>query len=239
MDSGNTRAPGPAAPALAALVTAFWNGSVGWTVRCTPRRRTLMAIGPDGAPAFGKLRTGSSRVARAEWRWLHALRQRGFRTAEPLALRCQRGRSLVCTAVAAGRPMDALLCEARAAGQWNAFRRYACEVVAPLVRRLHDQGLCFRDLYWNHLFAESLAPGAPAPTWIDVERTFRPRWRRRRWQVKDLAGLWSSAAGAASVADGARFLRAYLGPSAGDWRGLARAVARKARRIAAHRPRYG
>jgi hypothetical protein len=115
--------------------------------------------------------------------------------------------------------------------------------VAKAVRRLHDQGLVFRDLYWNHLFARDLSPDSE-PVFLDVERVFRPRWRWERWVVKDLAGLLASvpAALALRAGDGVRFLRSYLGA---DWplrsrrHRLMRKIAAKAARIRAHRPRYG
>jgi heptose I phosphotransferase len=133
-----------------------------------------------------------------------------------------------------GRPVDALLHEAAVSGD-PAAAAYCIERVAPVVKRLHDQGLCHRDLYWNHFFAASRSE---PPSLIDVERAFRPRWRRRRWQVKDLASLLASTPRGLSAAAPLRFLLAYLG-GARDWKAWARAIARKAQRIRRHRPKYG
>jgi hypothetical protein len=109
--------------------------------------------------------------------------------------------------------------------------------VAPRVRALHAAGLVYRDLYWNHVVALDPRGGA-TPTFLDVERVFRPVWRRRRWNVKDLAGLASSLPVAVSGSALLRFLRAYDSAMARDRRWV-RAIARKAARIRAHAPRFG
>jgi hypothetical protein len=212
-------------------------GSLGYTVRCTPRRRTLLVGTPDQG-WFAKLRPGS-RQARREWYWLQRLRELGFRVPDPLLLRCSGGASLVATARAHGRPLDALLAEAHAASRFRAARTFAMAVVAPMVARLHGHGLCFRDLYWNHLFAEGLDPARGEPVLIDVERVFAPRWRRRRWRVKDFAGLLASLPVPCSRTDALRFLGRCLGGLPTGWKALARDIARKAARIRGHRPKYG
>ncbi len=66
---------------------------------------------------------------------------------------------------------------------------------------------------------------------------FRPRWRRTRWIVKDLAALnFSAPARFVSLTDRVRFLRAYLSCEKLDARGkaLARRVGAKTRRMAHH-----
>ena len=234
----NKGADATQAGSAASQVEAVLAGSLGFTVRCTPRRRTLL-VGEADSAWFAKLRRGASAPARAEWHWLHRLRELGFRVADPLVLRCRGCDSLVGTARAPGRPLDALLLEAFRSGTMAAARAFACEVVAPMVGRLHGHGLCFRDLYWNHLFAPALDAAHGEPVLIDVERVFAPRWRRRRWRVKDLAGLLASLPVEVARSDALRFLRACLGGLPADWKALARAIGRKAARIRAHRPRYG
>ena len=108
----------------------------------------------------------------------------------------------------------------------------------PALRRLHDRGLCHRDLYWNHLFCATPFTDA-SPVLLDVERVFAPRWRVRRWVVKDLAALWASVPVPVSGRAGLRFLRSYLGQSLARHRRLMLAVIAKAQRIRAHLPRYG
>ncbi len=215
----------------------------GRTVRCTPRRRTVMHGGGVEAPAiFRKLRCDGGAAARREWHWLQRLPTLGFSAAAPVCLaRAGRASAVVSLAVP-GRPLAALL---REAGE-DAAVRYVTVVVAPMVARLHGLGLVFRDLYWNHLFAASLDAGSE-PAFIDVERILAPVWRWRRWVVKDLAGLVASwpepvdreavctALVSAYVAAAGEAERRRLGAAAP----FRAAVATKAARILARRPRYG
>jgi hypothetical protein len=222
------------------LVDGALAGRLGYCVRVRPNCRTLM-VERGNRIRFCKVREGDRAAAESEWHWLHVLPMLGLAVPEPLAFERRGGRSVVCTAQAAGRPLDALFADALADGRAEECVAFACEAIAPRIRQLHDHGLVFRDLYWNHIFVPSLDLDME-PVFLDVERVFRPRWRRFRWLVKDLAGLVSSFPGELSVRDGMRFLRAYLADRAAEsWlrRQLARAVVQKARAIAAHRPRYG
>ena len=220
----------------AAVVRGLWAGSLGVTVRCVPTRRTVLASSGDGW-LFAKWRVGHRRAAAAEWRWLHLLPMFGLRVPVPLAW-LQRGRrSLLVTAALPGRALDAWFVEAAREGWLPELVRYACRQVAPRVRRLHERGLVYRDLYWNHVFAEDPRADSP-PAFLDVERVFAPRWRWRRWLIKDLAGLWSSLPVSLSARCGLRFLRAYLGSLRGE-QALILAIASKARRVRQHLPRYG
>ena len=117
----------------------------------------------------------------------------------------------------------------------------ACRRNAPLTRGLarhdtavrlgrfvsafHQTGFCHRDLYLCHVFADFDPAGRRPPV-----RTFRPRVRRMRWVIKDLAQLDSSARQiGASRADRLRFLCAYLGLQHGTARirWYARRIVRK------------
>src|SRR5438067_1352744 len=93
-----------AARARTSSRVALGAGSVGFTVRCTPQRRTVLVGEGEGA-WFAKLRSGGPHAARAEWHWLHRLRELGFRVPDALVLRCGRRESLVGTARARGRPL--------------------------------------------------------------------------------------------------------------------------------------
>ncbi|MBN1846687.1 MAG: hypothetical protein JW810_13460, partial [Sedimentisphaerales bacterium] len=107
---------------------------------------------------------------------------------------------------------------------------------AILVRRLHGAGWFHRDLYLSHLFLSRDDHGVERLNLIDLQRVFRPLWRRARWRVKDLAQLGYSAGPLVSRTDMLRFFLRYrqqcrLEPR--DKR-LARAIGRRMRRIARH-----
>lgn len=221
----------------AAAVRGLWAGALGRTVRCVPLRRTV-AVAHDGGWLFGKWHVGCHPTAASEWHWLHVLPLLGMRTAEPLVWIGDRRRSLLVTAGVPGRALDVLAIEAQRHGRLDQVIDYACREVAPAIRRLHDHGLVVRDLYWNHLFCEDPAAARP-PILLDVARVMRPRWRWRRWVVKDLASLWASLPLPVPASCGLRFLRGYLGEPLFLHAGLIRAIARKAARIRAHAPRFG
>ncbi len=221
----------------AQAVLAMWHGSLGRTVRCVPTRRTLaVQVGDDWL--FGKLRRGAAHSAAAEWRWLHVLPLLGLQVPEPVAWIGHKNRSLLVTVGLPGRSLDAWALDAVREGWFDELVRYACRCVAPVVRRLHDRGLIYRDLYWNHVFALDPHSDAP-PMFLDVERVCEVRWQSRRWLVKDLAGLLASVPVPLPKRAGLRFLRAYLGERLRAHRLLLRAIVAKASRIKAHVPRYG
>ena len=226
-----------AAGAHAAAVRGLWVGALGRTVRCVPSRRTVMVASGDGW-LFGKWRHGHRRAAAAEWHWLHVLPLLGLHVPVPVAWLGRGGRTLLVTAGVSGRGLDSWAVQAQQEGWWPQLFAYVLREVAPAVRRLHGQGLVYRDLYWNHVFAVD-PRGGMAPVFLDVERVFQPRLAWRRWVVKDLAGWWASAPACWTVRHGWRFLRAYLGSDRRGERRWLTAIARKAARIRAHTPRYG
>lgn len=223
-------------PELRPAIERLYHGSLGHTVRCTPRRRTVRV---DGTPElFGKWRRGESRAAAREWHWLHVLPLIGLRVPRPVVWLGTRRRSLLITEAAAGRPMDAWMVQAAAEGWLPELCDYAARHVAPAVRRLHENFIAYRDLYWNHILVVDPRAG-DEPTFLDVERAFRPRWRWRRWVVKDLAGLSSSLVVPVPVSAQLRFLRGCLQQKAPLDPGMLDAIAAKAARIRAHVPRFG
>ncbi len=232
--------PGAGAPLRRALGYAEARDVIcdrrGRTVRCTPTRRTVRHALAAGAVVYRK--HYGDRGARTEWANLLALRAAGFAVAAPVCVAATGGRSAVVFERVPGRAADAVL--AAGPGQRGRVRR-AIAALAPVVRRLHREGWCHRDLYLGHCFLDEAGDNVVL---IDVQRIFQPRWRRRRWRVKDLAALWSSVPAGVSRADGLRFLKLYLNAERGRTgrvlrRGWARAITAKARRIRRHRPKYG
>ena len=123
-------------------------------------------------------------------------------------------------------------------------RRATLDRLARFVAAFHDAGFAHRDLYLCHVFIRDAdaawpPPGRDAFTLIDLQRVFRPRWRKRRWIVKDLAALnFSAPADRVGPWERLRFLCRYLRacPRAGSARSLARRVARKTAGIAGRNP---
>jgi serine/threonine protein kinase len=119
-----------------------------------------------------------------------------------------------------------------------AERRELERRLCDLVVRFHGAGFIHRDFYLHHVLVRARDGELVL---IDVGRARRkPAWRTR-WYVKDIAGLLFSTpsqVGARSkLAFLARWLHARGIRSRSARRRFARAVLRKARRIAAHVPR--
>ena len=91
-----------------------------------------------------------------------------------------------------------------------AGRRVLLGNLARLVGGLHRAGFVHRDLYLSHVFIAGRELRL-----IDLQRVFRPRWRRRRWVVKDLAALhFSTPADRVGRWERLRFLCRYVAASA-------------------------
>lgn len=225
------------APEHAEAVRQLWSGSLGRTVRCVPSRRTLQAS-DRGRLLYAK-RYDTARGADAEWRGLRQLADAGFDVPARVAHLEAPGASMAVYAAVPGRSLDAWAVDAVREGWLQAWIDYVVAAVAPLARRLHERGWVHRDLNLSHLFA--VDPRRPEPpALIDVERVFRPRWRRSRWRVKDLASLLASCPGDVPGRAKGRFLLRYAdGRRRSEVRALGRAVEAKAARIQRHTPRFG
>ncbi len=187
-------------------------------------------------------RSGARSLAGVEWAWMTRLAADGIPAVRPLALaeafeRSREVRSALLTQAVRGESLEALAARPQALDR--AQVRCLLTDTAGLVSRFHAAGYVHRDLYLSHIFYDATAAGSAdrGLTLIDLHRVLRPRWRRRRWIVKDLAALeYSTPRALVSAADRLRWLKRYLGlpkldPAA---RRLVRAVQRKTRRIARH-----
>ncbi len=148
-------------------------------------------------------------------------------------------RSAVLFEPAGGDALDRVwrsLCAARTPITQGPARHDLVRRLARFVSAFHQTGLCHRDLYLCHIFAD-LDPAATRPprfTLIDLARTHRPRLFRMRWLLKDLSQLDVSARQiGATCSDRLRFLLTYLGlePRAVRLRWYARRIVRKSDRI--------
>jgi heptose I phosphotransferase len=218
--------------------------------RSTPHRRTLhlQVEGLDAylklyAPGAGRIGKISRRHAAAavELCSLLSARDAGIPVPEPLAaVWGERGdrdpSAILLRAVPGGERLDHLL-EPQAEPR-PSDRAWLERELVPLVARLHAAGFQHRDLYACHLLRDADTGGLVL---IDLARLrHQPRLARRR-RIKDLAALAYSLGGVLRRAELRRLLQLYCeaAPTPLHAPSLARAVLRKARRIAAHRPRYG
>ncbi len=85
--------------------------------------------------------------------------------------------------------------------------------LADMTRKFHAAGLVHRDYYASHIFMHD-SGGQIGLCLIDLARVFRPRWRKFRWRVKDLAQLKYSMPQRWCDECWYDFLAAYLGDEA-------------------------
>ena len=219
-------------------------------LRRIPGRETLRVRTPDGQPVVVKRYSGDlvrdawherlrgrapRSPARREFENLIGLAAAGVQVPAPIALCEARGRQDRRSSVVVMSHVehDETLVERFASGL--AGRERERRLLLELVVRLHDAGWYHRDLYLQHLL------WCDGPVLIDVGRARQDRRPRQRWFVKDLAALWHSAPSTVTVDEAQAFLGDYLDARAGDvgapgrW---GRRVAKKARRIARHAPRF-
>jgi hypothetical protein len=170
-----------------------------------------------------RIRMGAWRHGTAwiEWNNIRRLEAIGVGTMRPIALAEKmvagwEAGSLLCTEQVVGESLERWLPREWAATveRFGAgWRRGVVVKLADVVRRLHRGGLCHRDLYTCHVFADVRADGQVSFRLIDLQRMLRVWIIRRRWFVKDLAALGASVPrGLISRTDRMRFLKAYLGP---------------------------
>ena len=154
-------------------------------------------------------------TAEYDWRPAFALGRLGIATPEPVAQGSQHGlwpgESFVITAA---------LEQADALERWLpehhqgldfAARKRLIGRVAGVVRALHGGGYCHRDLYLSHIFVRP-AENDFEIFLIDLQRVFKPMWRKRRWFVKDLTALYYGCPeDLMNRTDQVRFLHYYFG----------------------------
>lgn len=149
--------------------------------------------------------------ARTEWRNALALEQLQIPSVQAVGWGLHRRGSFLVLAGSPGRQADTWWHEGPPI---ESLRRLVDEMVR-YVARLHDAGLCHRDLNVYHILVDA----TDNPRLIDVGRVAAlGKVRPRRWLVKDLASLLYSARREGfpeSVAR--RFLQRYLKESLRPW----------------------
>ena len=153
-------------------------------------------------------------TARVEFDNIRAAREAGVPTMEAVAcgddpslLGC--GRSFLIVTAVPGDAMERCFDEYLASHDAQTVGDLTARL-ASMVRALHGSGYVHRDLYAAHVFLDS-STGRDDLYLIDLARMFRPRLRRRRWFVKDLAQLRYSMPPAWVEQHWEAFLAEYLG----------------------------
>jgi hypothetical protein len=188
-------------------------------------------------------------TAAIEWQNAMQLQAMGVRAAQPIGFGQQMAgpwerRSFLLMEAVEGESLERWVPRrvppADRERDWHG-RRATFDRLARFVAFFHQSGFVHRDLYLCHIFTCDTGPGYSVSssedlfTLIDLQRVFRPRWRKRRWIVKDLAALNFSApadrvGGWERLRFLCRYVRAFEG--AGSARTLARLIGRKTAGIA-------
>ena len=215
--------------------------------RATPHRTTWPIEAPGLHAFLKRYEPGAGRIgkiarkrapAEVEWDALHRAAAAGVPVPRPLAAAWsnagQRAPSvLLLEAVPGAERLDHI------AASWDAPSperdHWLAERVLPPLLALHRASLQHRDLYACHLLRDA---DSDQLVLIDLAR-LRPGLRLRR-RIKDLAALAYSLDGHVRRPQLLRLLRSYrdeLLPGR-ELHRLARAVTRKAQRIAGHTPKW-
>lgn len=184
--------------------------------------------------------TKARSVAGLEAAWMRQLDADGVPCAKPVAMgeEFRSGRELRSAILTESVPGVSL---ERCCAEWNSADasviRSLIVPLATLVGHLHACGYAHRDLYLSHVFYESGVPPERSLRLIDLQRVLRPKIRKLRWIIKDLASLnYSTPRGLVGNVDRWRWLTAYLRALKLDLpvRSLAYRVVGKTHRIARH-----
>jgi hypothetical protein len=217
------------------------------------RRRTRLELTDDGgrshvlflkrygrAPLRQRLRqiwthgAGKS-TALVEYEATRRLRRLGLTEMHEIACGSDAaGRSFVLLSEANGEPLEGA---AQRLLETDDGARELTERLAELAGGLHGAGLVHRDFYACHVFARRDEQGRLRLGLIDVARVMRPRLRRRRWFIKDLAQLKHSMPAEWTGQRWEEFLRLYAQRCGCRLLGLASAVECKRALIARHAAR--
>ena len=168
---------------------------------------------------------GAQSPARLEYDNARAVAALDIPTVEPIGWGTHAGGSFLVMRESPGVPLYHLETRPGRTQSLQLADRFARQIA-----RLHDAGLCHRDLYLDHLLIDG-----DRWTLIDLGRLMR--FRRRRWILKDLGALLFSARREGVSAEACRrFLASYRAATRRRWttRSVLRALDRRARRYAQH-----
>jgi len=174
-------------------------------------------VGPPAWALRAMQRSGSgaSSLAGNEWEWARRLTNDGIPCVQAVAFGEEMAgpherRSAILTAGVPGQSLERWVIQCCDSDRLTIQRLITA--TAALISRLHGQGYIHRDLYLSHVYYDPSSSIERSLRLIDLQRLIRPRWRFRRWVVKDLASLnFSTPSSLVSRTDRFRWLRRYLG----------------------------
>ncbi|MBN2584046.1 MAG: hypothetical protein JXL80_13355 [Planctomycetes bacterium] len=158
--------------------------------------------------------------SRREWRNLQALAARHTAVAEPVAMGEERRGGFFKRALLVVREVPGAVnlaeylnrCSAAPAAAEARDRHALARELGGYVRRMHDAGMAYRDLYAKHIFVQP-SPGdggSFVPTLIDAQRAHRFPHLSPHHRWRDLAALDTTLREtAATRTDRLRFVLAY------------------------------
>jgi len=157
-------------------------------------------------------------VAGLEWAWARRLAADHLPAVRAVAFgETLRGRREVRSAIlleeAPGQSLERWCAEQKpcAPPELRLVTRSILDESATLVARFHSLGYVHRDLYLSHVFFDGGAGMGRRLRLIDLQRILRPKWRRLRWIIKDLAALhFSTPSRLVTRSDRLRWLTRYL-----------------------------
>jgi hypothetical protein len=194
-----------------------------WRIRLTggdARAETLYLkrfVAPPLARQWQRWREGilTHSTAHVEWRSAREMARYRIPATQVVAVgermkACVEYASFICLKEVEGESLERIVGRSRT--RPAGIGSPAIDALARFVARFHETGYVHRDLYLSHIFLLHSRSGTNERDYvlIDLQRVFRPRWRHRRWIVKDLAALACSTPPEwAGPSDRARFLLRY------------------------------
>lgn len=233
----------------------------GKVFRRAPGRRTFqLTIG--GRSYFAKIHTGVGWLeiiknlvqlrlpvlgAGTEWRAIESLKELGLETLNPVAFGTKgwnpatRKSFIVTEEISNSINLEDLSANWPQSPPNFRTKMQLIAEIAGTSRTLHENGIFHRDYYLCHFLFQKTSHDNYRLSLIDLHRALIKPLQRKRWRIKDIAGLYFSARNSGlSKRDCYRFMRAYsaktlrqcMAEDAGFWQQVVKRSARMAERDA-------
>lgn len=156
--------------------------------------------------------------AGTEWRAIQALKDLGLATLDPVAYGSEgwnpatRKSFIVTTEIKNSTSLEELTANWEQSPPGFKAKQQLVSEVAAISKKLHDHGIFHRDYYLCHFLMQNKNNSGQQLSLIDLHRALIRPFQKRRWRVKDIAGLYFSARNSGlSKGDCFRFMQFYSG----------------------------